>query len=90
MYGDKIKTEYRMKTGLRVDVIGEVTIAPAGNLVLRVGRLLEDGRWERTAHIVMTPAEVEEFINEIALNMESAERNRLARLESAVTAGDPK
>lgn len=49
----------------REDVIGEVTQAPRGNSVLRVGSTIADGGWVQSLHVVLTPAERERLIAEL-------------------------
>lgn len=53
-------------SGTAVGVIGAVARTSTGNLVLRIGRLNDDGKgWEQTEVVVLTPAEARELIAEI-------------------------
>lgn len=51
----------------RTSVIGAVELSPNGErVVLRVGRLAEDGNtWEQTEHVVLTHEEVDTLLTEI-------------------------
>jgi hypothetical protein len=55
-YGTKIERSLYKD---RRDGIGEVELASAGNVVLRVGREISStpGPWEQIAHVVLTPEE---------------------------------
>lgn len=64
----------RAQTRDRVDVIGEVTQARAGNTIIRAGHLLTEADketpfssvgWMQTAHIVLTPAERDWLIKDL-------------------------
>jgi hypothetical protein len=60
-YGQKCKSSFHA-----TDVIGDTDIAPAGNVVLRIGQLLDDGdAWTQTGHVVLTPEEWGEFVVEV-------------------------
>jgi hypothetical protein len=40
------------------DLVGNIDVSAAGNVVLRIGREIdEDGRWEQIAHVVLSPHE---------------------------------
>lgn len=74
MYGNQIaRTTY---TPLR-DVIGSVETAPGGNLILRVGKENQDGTWQQTGHVVLTPEEEARFVQEIE------QARRVAQAEKA-------
>lgn len=45
-------------------VIGEVVRTPAGNVSLRVGRVIGTG-WEQTEYITLTPGEVARLVSEL-------------------------
>jgi hypothetical protein len=59
LYGDE--TAASAYAPLR-SVIGPPELAPAGNLVLRVGRQNPEGGWSQTEHVVMTPDEADDFL----------------------------
>lgn len=60
MYGQQIKPTI----GERHHVIGQIESAPAGNVILRVGRLHREG-WTQIGHVVMTPTEAITFAVEV-------------------------
>lgn len=53
---------------VRLDVIGTATRLDNGNVVLRVGRQIEPGSraWEQTGHVVLSPAEWDAMVAEVA------------------------
>lgn len=46
-------------------VIGGVEASVSGNIVLRVGRENREGGWRKTEHVVLTPTEAEDLINQL-------------------------
>lgn len=58
VYGDQIE---RSQYNPYRSVIADPENAPAGNVVLRVGRELEGGGWSQTEHVVMRPIEARVF-----------------------------
>lgn len=61
MYGIKL----RAYKGELPSVIGEVAATQSGNLILRVGRVIEDGGWEQTEYVVLNPVEAIKLVGEI-------------------------
>ncbi len=59
----------RQVDGGRASVIGPPERSHAGNLILRVGHLVNGGRggWEATEHVVLTPAEARHFLRKCSL-----------------------
>lgn len=58
--------------GHTLDIIGQVETSAAGNLVLRIGSVNEDGSWTQDKHVVLTPAEWTAFLTEASEKMDQA------------------
>lgn len=57
------------------DVLGELDLAPAGNLVIRAGHQNRDGSWTQSIYVVLSPDEHDDLIDElVALRERRASR----------------
>lgn len=89
MFGTEIPTSVYCP---KRSVIGEVSNAPGGNVVLRVGREVEGNPpvgWETTEHVVLTPIEAVRFVAEVVaradegLKMQLGLRGHLATIRDS-------
>ena len=63
MYGTANKTKWDRS---RWSVIGRIEQSHSGNVILRVGRLRDDGEgWVQSEHLVLTPAEAVDVAREL-------------------------
>lgn len=59
-------TEYEIDHKRPRSVIGSVEISLAGNVIVKVGKTVdEDGQWVKTEHVVLTPHEAIAFVTAI-------------------------
>jgi len=62
LWGSLVKSDYRPQR----DIVAQVVRTTAGNVVLIIGRELPTGGWEKTGHVVLTPAEAADLSDTLA------------------------
>lgn len=93
MYGDKITSEYGRTEGRHRDVIGNVTTAPIGNLILNPGKCLApegapSAGWEPTGHVVLKPSEAMALVSEIIETVFGHENNVALLMKTFASSSD--
>lgn len=87
-YGTKVgRSAYKD----RCEGIGEVDLSNSGNVVMRIGRELQEtpGPWEQIAHVVLTPDEWDALVAHVAAFRAEAQFRTLGDLDEVVTTAAP-